>query len=1126
MAIPLPIQCVRRHYGGIVPEMTVFDVNLRRPRSTSSSALPILVSLLLLLAGCSGPSTPSAPAEDEPRLDVRIGTAATSMVIGETRSFAAEITGAEPTTLTWTPSCGVVDGAGATVAYTAPMSPGTCSLTVSTTVDPDEQHTVFVTVTSAGEGLEVNTVPGEANLDAGGTITITADVRGVEESDLTWSATCGDVDGQGTTALYAAPDAPGSCIVTAASVLDPSRSSSSTFTIEAAEASVSIRTVPERASVYVDTPLFIDAFVSGSSNDDVTWTATCGQVFGMGPAATFEAPSTPGACTVTARSDADPTQSATTVVTVEALPVEESVVLNPSAASVQAGSSTSLAAVVTVDGDPSVTWDATCGTIDESGPPSTPMFMAPPTMHSVLFEAPMEVGECTVTVTSNEDPTISASSIVTVTPVPIEVSVGVAPKNATIRFGETIELQANVTVTGAEDTSVVWTSSCGALTQTETGATLTAPQTAGTCIATATSQLDPTQSASATIQVLEPIQVTVTPSVVVLAPGGERTFEAMVTGTSDDGVDWTASCGTVTGSGASMTYVAPAEAGSCLVTATSTADPTKRFQSSVVVEEPTRVSIDPNEATLKVGATQTLTATVTGSSGGSVTWNATCGTVNGTGATVTYVAPSQPGTCSVTATSTADSSQHAQSIVTVEPEVAIQIAPTSVELEAEAQHAFSATVTGATNPGVTWSATCGTVAGTGSSISYTAPDAAGTCDLTATSVEDASKSATAAIRVTAPVAPGETSFESIASGYSFAVAVDQDGRVWTWGWNSKGQLGVGTTEYHRTPVRVTFPEAVRIEQVAAGHSHVIALDERGRAWAWGDNARGAVGDGTKVTRYEPVAVNMPMGVHFTSVAAPSTNNVGRSFALDATGQAWAWGYNGSGMLGDGTTTDRTVPVKVAQAEGVAFKQLAPAYSHTQALDMEGNVWGWGYNGSSATHSMIGDGTSTRHHTPVQTRMPSDVRVESLSAGRYHMLAIDQEGRVWTWGRGREGRLGDGTGENRGLPTQVVMPSGVRFDRVAAGFQHSIALDDQGRAWGWGWNYYGSTGNGGSTDQYVPVAAIMPSGVSFGALPPSLGYAASFALDAQGQAWGWGYNAGQHVPNTSNVVRQPTPLVMP
>jgi len=1071
-----------------------------RSRRVPSISWLATATLLLVLASCASPSNSEGPAGDETRLDVRIGTAATSMVIGETRPFTAQITGGEPATLTWTPSCGVVEGSGETVTYTAPMAPGTCSLTVSTTVDPDEQHTVFVTVTGAGEGLEVSTVPSEANLDAGGRITVTADVRGAEESDLTWSATCGDVDGQGRTALYAAPDTPGSCIVTAASVLDPSRSSSSRFTIEAAETAVSIRTVPEQASVYVDTPLFIDAFVSGSSNANVTWTTTCGQVFGMGPAATFEAPSTPSSCTVTARSDADPNQSATTVVTVEALPIEESVVLNPTAASVQAGSSTSLAAIVTVDGDPSVTWDATCGTIVDEGPPFAPM--AFPTMHSILFEAPMEAEECTVTVTSNEDPTISASAIVTVTSIPIEVSVSVAPKNATIRFGETIDLQANVTVTGAEDASVVWTSSCGTLTQTTTGATLTAPQIAGTCIATATSQLDPTKSASATIQVLEPIQVTVTPSVVVMAPGGERTFEASVTGTSDVGVDWTSTCGTVTGSGSPITYVAPAQAGSCLVTATSTADPTKRFQSSVIIEEPTRVSIDPSEVTLKVGATQSFTATVTGSSGGSVTWNATCGTVNGTGTTVTYVAPSQPGTCSVTATSTADSTQHAQSIVTVEPEVAIQVDPTSVELETGAQHVFLATVTGTSNTHVTWSTTCGQVAGAGLEVTYTAPSSAGTCSVTVRSSANPAKLAESIVTVEeAPRPDIPPTIENFAIGTHHTIVVASDGNLYGSGYNRFGQIGDNGIQDQFEPTRVHLPAGVEFASLSGGTSGTFGITVDGRIFGWGNNAYGQIGDFPSRVRV-PTEVPLPEGVEFVKIEAGGW----MTLALGTDGQAYAWGSNRWGALGDGTTDDRSFPMRVHAPENVDFTDISSSGSYSLAVGSDGNVYAWGRN----TTNRLGTGVSGDHFTPLRVITPDGVKFDKVIAAGTFSLAVDENGIAYAWGSGSNGQIGDGTFSSRTYPTRVAMPAGITVADASASASNAVALGSDGNLYTWGWNERGAVGDGTMENRNTPYRVQPPTGVRFIRAEAGNGHVG--ALGDDGNLYVWGLNRNGQLGN--------------
>ncbi len=130
-----------------------------------------------------------------------------------------------------------------------------------------------------------------------------------------------------------------------------------------------------------------------------------------------------------------------------------------------------------------------------------------------------------------------------------------------------------------------------------------------------------------------------------------------------------------------------------------------------------------------------------------------------------------------------------------------------------------------------------------------------------------------------------------------------------WGWNSRGQLGDGTQTSRGTPTAVIMPAGVVFASIDAAYYHTCALATVGIAYCWGRNVFGELGDGSATTqRFEPASVAMPTGVTFTSVVTGWNHSCG----LSSQGQAWCWGVNGVGRLGDGTTVDRPTPVKVLQ----------------------------------------------------------------------------------------------------------------------------------------------------------------------------------------------------------------------
>ena len=360
-------------------------------------------------------------------------------------------------------------------------------------------------------------------------------------------------------------------------------------------------------------------------------------------------------------------------------------------------------------------------------------------------------------------------------------------------------------------------------------------------------------------------------------------------------------------------------------------------------------------------------------------------------------------------------------------------------------------------------------------------------------------------------------FTTIAAGNAHALALDADGNAWAWGAGGNGRLGNGVTSSQAAPVAVTMPSGVAFTSVAAGFEHSLALDVDGNAWAWGYGDFGQLGTGDGLDRLVPTRVSMPAGVAFTSVAAGGFH----SLALDTTGAAWAWGYGEYGQLGNDGSALQLTPVRVSMPAGVSFTSVSGGLDHSLALDTSGAAWAWGFG----FYGQLGVGDDDDRFVPNRVSMPGGVTFTSVSAGLDHSLALDTSGAAWAWGFGSDGQLGNGHGDHRDVPVSVSMPAGTAFSSLVAGNTHSLALDGAGNGWGWGSGDDGQLGHGGRGGRFAPVPVSMPAGRSFSTL--AAGAAFSLALDGRADAWAWGRGADGRL-GTGSVADQllPDAVTMP
>jgi alpha-tubulin suppressor-like RCC1 family protein len=359
----------------------------------------------------------------------------------------------------------------------------------------------------------------------------------------------------------------------------------------------------------------------------------------------------------------------------------------------------------------------------------------------------------------------------------------------------------------------------------------------------------------------------------------------------------------------------------------------------------------------------------------------------------------------------------------------------------------------------------------------------------------AADAASSAVRVTA-----------VAGGLYHSLALTSTGAAFAWGWNITGQLCNRGTTGSDVPVKVDLPAGTKVTGIAAGYAHSVVVTSTGAVFACGRNDDGDLGDGSTATSDVPVKVDLPAGTKVTAVAAGTT-----SLAVTSTGAVLSWGLGDEGQLGNGGTGTSDVPVNVTLPAGTKVTAVAASALYSLALTSTGAVLAWGYNADGE----LGDGSTANSDVPVKVKLPKGTKVVAIAAGGYDSLALTSTGAVLAWGYNKDGELGDGSTANSDVPVNVKLPAGTKVTAVAAGGSltgvgriasgpgHSLALTSTGAVLAWGYNADGELGDGSTATSDVPVKVRLPARTKATAV--AAGELQSLAVTAAGTVLAWGGN---------------------
>ena len=371
------------------------------------------------------------------------------------------------------------------------------------------------------------------------------------------------------------------------------------------------------------------------------------------------------------------------------------------------------------------------------------------------------------------------------------------------------------------------------------------------------------------------------------------------------------------------------------------------------------------------------------------------------------------------------------------------------------------------------------------------------------------------IRPTASMASSTTAFRQVSGGATHACGVAADNQAYCWGDNAAGELGTGSRGLDTCVVDgaqgpVNFPCSTRpvlvigghsFRQVSAGQGFTCGVTTNDAAFCWGSNTKGQLGDGTTTSRLRPARVAIQVRIRaisagFQHVCAVSIGDI-----------VFCWGWNAFGQLGDGTLSDRLVPTR--RAGKVHFQTVSAGWRHSCGVSLDARAYCWGL-------AMISPGNALLR----PTRIRGSQRFKDVQAGWNHSCGVASDHRAFCWGL-----MDDELGSPQPAPdslyqsTPLLVAGGHRYLSVSTSQNHSCGVGLGHTAYCWGNGPFGiGLGDGKTITSITPVKVA--GGLEFRAV--SVLHTAACAVTVTDRAYCWGTNGAGELGDGTTTAR-PTPV---
>ena len=345
-----------------------------------------------------------------------------------------------------------------------------------------------------------------------------------------------------------------------------------------------------------------------------------------------------------------------------------------------------------------------------------------------------------------------------------------------------------------------------------------------------------------------------------------------------------------------------------------------------------------------------------------------------------------------------------------------------------------------------------------------------------------------------------TNWLSLSSGRYFNTAINENGELWSWGYNNHGNLGNGM----KTDILIPTQEETKVSNwidAGAGYRFSVGLKSDGTLWTWGSNSSSALGDGGNVGKISPNRIASDKT--WTRISVGNQH----SLAIDNENKLWVWGSNSYAQLGTGGGTTS----QLLQINGdTDWGSISAGYYHSAAIKIDGTLWLWGAN----SYGQLGIDSNVTANIPTKAGIDTDWA--SVSVWNYYTMAIKTDGTLWACGRNDQGQFGNSSTQNE----QQFIKIGTDTDwaSVSVGINHTVAIKTDGTLWTWGDDGADKLGNGmGNQASLIPQKVGNATNWTYS----RAGTNYTAAINGDGELWAWGANdQGQH--GVGNVNFSPTP----